>query len=179
MRLNLPNVVELKRNAQFLASFIAFFLPLIIAPSGASKQQFTRKKRRLLRLKRRHGSTIFPSFQSYHILNLYLFLVWAPNSVATLPLSADTYCHSIADSPDFTLPGAGESSQNWSFYHPITHKRVRHCWHSAEERARSRIHSFPTMHFHFLSTNQKLRFRLAFPLALNFIASGECVYAHR
>lgn len=37
----------------------------------------------------------------------------------------------------------------------------------------------PILHIHCLSTYHKLRIRLAFPLALNFIASGECVYAHR
>ena len=131
-------------------------------------------------MKRRHGSTIIPSFLCYLVLDLWLFPVRAHNLVVPpLDFCPDTNCDSIADSVDFTLPGTGESSQNWSFYHPIAHKRVRHYWRSVGERPRSHIESFSYSAHPFLSANQKLKFLLAFPLALNFIASGECVYAHR
>lgn len=88
-------------------------------------------------------------------------------------------CGSIVESLEFTLPGAGGSSQNWSFCHPIAHKRVRHYWRPVEEQARSHSDSFPYSAYPFPMENSEAKTRLAFPLALNFIASGECVYAHR
>lgn len=104
-----------------------------------------------------------------------------PESSCRTIATANTMSQSAL--PGFTLPGAFDISPNPNFCRAIGHKRVRYTTHHPRnDLTGSMLNSILSLHkTRIIGCQPEIdvadRFLPAIPLALNFIASGECISA--